>query len=68
MQINVLESVNGLVVMFVVVVTVESNYMAPCFVECSWNTEQGDPLGLLIKVRECVCFCVCVPVCLCVSE
>lgn len=50
-------------VMFVVVVSVESNYMAPCFMECSWNTEQGDPLGLLIKVSVCESVCVRVFVC-----
>ena len=46
--------------MLVTVLMVESNYMALCLVECSWNTEQSDPLGVLIKVcvRACVCACV----------
>lgn len=32
--------------------TVESNFMALCFMQCSWNTERGDSLGLLIE--QCV--------------
>lgn len=51
-------------VMLVAVLMVESNYMALCFMECSWNTEQADPLGLLIK--QSVCPSVCVSVCMCV--
>lgn len=46
---------SGCVVMLVTVLTVDSNYMALCFLECSWNTEQSDPLGVLIKVSVCVC-------------
>lgn len=39
----------------VAVLAVKSNYMALCFMECSWNTEQGDPLGLLIRLSVCRC-------------
>lgn len=49
--------------MLVTILMVESNYMALCFMECSRNTEQGDPLGLLIKLNVCRCVCLCLCKC-----
>lgn len=51
---------SGCLVMFVTVLTIESNYMALCFIECSSNTEQSHPLGVLIKLSVSLSVCVCV--------
>ena len=45
-------------VVIVAVLTAESNFMVLCFMECSWNTERSDPLGLLIRQSVCPCGCL----------